>query len=328
MADSAPAYLDLVYHNDNMIFTDSCVLDENNDIRYINPDYVHLASPKNVNVNTVVDNKKVIEGFDTQSYEDCPYKKITNRVNLRNNQWNLRNVNSKNWSPTETLKKYTNENKMDYQLFNTFTKSFIRDKCWNEDDFKSFMFISNELNNMLQSAKTDDEKMKLLLNPNFYGYYHIMLDKLDTLNIMCLLNNKSDSIVDIMNKDKVREQATKMTQLIDIYSPIFYRVVDLFEKKLKNINSNSKENIDPIYFELTNKLKSHLLSSNYSVLKTRGQIHLPISNDMNNNMNNNINKINVVPIRRNVINNSYMDDINYMLLIMIVMIILLYVLLY
>lgn len=322
MVESSPAYLDLVYKNDNMIFTDSCHLDENNDIKYVNPDYVHLASPKNVNINTVV-NEKMVEGFDTQSYEECPYKRITNRINLRNNQWNLRNINDKNWSPTETVKKYVENNKMDGDMFNTFTKSFVRDKCWNENDFKTFMFISNELNKMIQKTKNENEKIDLLLNPNFYGYYHVMLDKLDTLNVMCLLNNKCESISNILNKQKIKEQAEKMIQLIDIYGPVFYRVVDLFDRKLKNIDS--KCNIDPVYFELTDKIKSHLLSTNYSIMKSRGQIkHNPV-------------RVNTKPITQNIVkknnmnnnmnNNMYVDDVNYFLLMLIVLVIILYVLL-
>jgi hypothetical protein len=317
MVDSKPAYVDLVYQNDSMIFTDSCYLDDNNDIKYRKTDYISLASPKTIDIDNYDSSEQIednIEGFDIDLHNECPYKKV-NRINLRNNQWNMRKINNKNWSPTETLKKYSNDNKMESEIFDNFTKSFVNDKCWNKKDFDEFIFISNELNKMYNSKNTNDEKIQLLLNPNFHSYYHIILDKLDTLNVMCMLNNKCDNIDNILSKEQIKNQAKLMIELIDVYAPIYYRTVDLLETKLNETNCN----IDPVYYELMDKIKSHLISSHYSIEKSKGNLI-----QRNNMTNNNIPKSNI--LKSNVSKEKYniLDDNNFIILLVIILIVIIY----
>lgn len=171
-----------------------------------------------------------------------------------------------NWSPTETLHVMTkNNNQVDLDVFQVFIKEMLRDKCWNKKDMEDFHDILKTVMTMMMSAKTDDELISVILNPKFYNAIHALLDKLDTMNAVCVLstNNKCDMIKDPFIREKMKKQVQIMTKLIDIYTPVFIRLILMDENFAKKLSDEKTCDFDPYYLETYKNVKSKLIGSLY-----------------------------------------------------------------
>lgn len=171
-----------------------------------------------------------------------------------------------NWSATATMEEMVRAEgpQIRDQTFQVFVSEMIRDKCWDEEDFKDFM-QSMQTIQVLINAQTDDDRLALLLNPKYFNAIHDILDKLDTINVMCAFGtgNKCAMIADPKNREYMRQQVMVIGKLVDVYTPIFVRMLLLMEKFTKELSQEQSCNLDPNYLATINMIKERVVGTLY-----------------------------------------------------------------
>jgi hypothetical protein len=181
----------------------------------------------------------------------------------------------KNWSPTETINIMVgSDNKVAIDIFQIYVKEMLRDKCWSKTDMEEFHRLMKTIVTMMEMCKTDDEMMTTILNPKFYNTIHYLLDRLDTMNAICVMStdNKCDMISDPKNREKMKQQINIITKLIDVYAPIFIKLMLMDDKIIKELSQEKLCDIDPEYMEIGKNLQSKLIGIIY-MRKLSGKSH-------------------------------------------------------
>ncbi|VBB18676.1 hypothetical protein YASMINEVIRUS_1207 [Yasminevirus sp. GU-2018] len=170
------------------------------------------------------------------------------------------------WSASETLNQMTTSStQVNSNVFQVFINEMIRDKCFTQNDVKDFIANMRLMSDLMNSASNDDERVAMLLNPKYYNAIHALLDKLDTINVMCVLGtgNKCDMINDPRKKEIIKKQVQTIGRLVDIYTPMFVRMTMLLEKIVADMSTEKACNLDPVYLETIKKIRTRVVGSVY-----------------------------------------------------------------
>lgn len=186
-------------------------------------------------------------------------------------------LGKKNWSAVETVQLMVQQNgeNINRDIFQIFINEMVKNKCWDEQDVYEFNnnmaiiaeLMDNTLNDTLDGTTYSDNKnmIDLLLNPRYYNAIHNVLDKLDTINTMCILGtgDKCNMIADVTQREIIKQQVRLIGDIVRIYMPIFIRLVLLIEHISIKLTDDNVCNLDPIYIETIKKIKEHLIGTLY-----------------------------------------------------------------
>jgi hypothetical protein len=171
-----------------------------------------------------------------------------------------------NWSATATMEEIVRAEgpQVNDQTFQVFVNEMIKDKCWGEEDYKEFI-QSMQTIKTLTDAHTDVDKMGLIMNPKYFNAIHDILDKLDTVNVICAFGtgNKCAMITDPKNRDLMRQQVETIGKLVDVYTPVFVRMMLLMEKITGDLSQEQSCNLDPAYLATIKMIKERVVGTLY-----------------------------------------------------------------
>lgn len=170
------------------------------------------------------------------------------------------------WSASETLHQMTSAStQVNSNIFEIFISEMIRDKCWNKTDVNEFVANMQKLSELMNQKSNNGDMFAMLLNPQYYNAIYSLMDKLDTINVMCVLRtgNKCDMIKDPRQKEIIKSQVQLIGKLVDIYMPIFVRMILLLEKLVADASNEKACNLDPVYLNTLNKIKNRVVSAVY-----------------------------------------------------------------
>jgi hypothetical protein len=188
-----------------------------------------------------------------------------------NTNFNINNMpyipNRKNWSPTSTMQQMVNKNgdQVNSDIFQVFIAEMIRDKCWSRKDINEFINNVKIMKDFMNNTKNSEDRIAMLLDPKYYNTIHDMLDKLDTINVMCTLRagDKCNMINNPQHKNIMKKQVQVIGKLVDIYAPIFARIILLTDRLTTDLSSEDACNLDPIYLNTVKTIKSRVIGSLY-----------------------------------------------------------------
>ena len=176
------------------------------------------------------------------------------------------NMGNTAWSATETMKDMvmTEGSQINNHTFQVFVNEMIKDKCWEEKDLKDFMKSMQTIKDIVNTQNNDDI-LALLLNPTYFNVIHDILDKLDTINVVCAFGtgDKCTMISDPTNKARMQKQVLTITKLVDAYTPIFVRMLLLMESFTQKLSQEQACNLDPNYLETVKMMKERLIGTLY-----------------------------------------------------------------
>ena len=171
-----------------------------------------------------------------------------------------------NWSATATMEEIVRAEgpQVNDQTFQVFVNEMIKDKCWGEEDYKEFI-QSMQTIKTLSDTHTDSDKMGLIMNPKYFNAIHDILDKLDTVNVICAFGtgNKCAMITDPKNRDLMRQQVETIGKLVDVYTPVFVRMMLLIEKITGDLSQEQSCNLDPAYLATIKMIKERVIGTLY-----------------------------------------------------------------
>lgn len=171
-----------------------------------------------------------------------------------------------NWSAVATMEEMVRAEgpQVSGQTFQVFVSEMIKDKCWEEQDFTDFMQSMKSIQTLI-NAQSDDDRMALLMNPKYFNAIHDILDKLDTINVVCAFGtgDKCAMIADPKNREYMRQQVMVIGKLVDIYTPIFVRMILLMEKFTKELSQEQSCNLDPSYLATIKMIKERVVGTLY-----------------------------------------------------------------
>jgi hypothetical protein len=175
-------------------------------------------------------------------------------------------TNPKNWSPTKTIETVVNNNGKDVRndVYQVMVSEMVRDKCWNEKEYLEFAKSMNLIKKLTDNMSSD-ERLKLLFDPVYYGAIHDAIDKLDTINAMCIFGtgNKCEMINNPKFKNVMKQNVMLIGKIVDIYAPIFMKIILLTERYAKELSDPKTCNLDPEYLNTIKKLKEMMSGSLY-----------------------------------------------------------------
>lgn len=170
------------------------------------------------------------------------------------------------WSATATMEEMVRAEGTQIHMptFQVFVTEMIRDKCWDEQDFKDFIKSMQNIQ-ILVDTEDESDRLALLMNPKYFNTIHDILDKLDTINVMCAFGtgNKCAMINDPKNREIMRQQVVAIGKLVDIYTPIFIRMIVLMEKFSKELSQEQSCGLDPSYLATIQMIKDRTVGSLY-----------------------------------------------------------------
>jgi hypothetical protein len=173
------------------------------------------------------------------------------------------NIGTKYWSAIATMEEMIKSEgiNINSSTFQIFIDEMIKDKCWNDKDLHNFIEIMTLLTNIVKNI--DDANnliLELIINPNYFNIVVRLIDDLDTINALCALgtDKKCDLIVDKNKREYVYNQITLIEKLVDIYMPVFARMLIMIEKFL---NDNNK--IDSKYIISLEIIKTRIMGIIY-----------------------------------------------------------------
>lgn len=177
------------------------------------------------------------------------------------------NSDKKYWSATDTIQQIVDLSgpMVNSDVFQVFISELIRDKCWTQEDVQGFMQIMRDITHFMNEIKNDSDIYSMLLNPKYYNIMHELLDKFDTINVMCILStgNKCSMILNKNKKNIIKRQIQLICNLIDVYTPVFVRMILLMEKITNDLINNSEYDLNQNYLDNLSKIKSRVISSVY-----------------------------------------------------------------
>lgn len=173
--------------------------------------------------------------------------------------------NKSEWSATETINNIVDRGpKVNNNAFQNFIREMIQEKCWSDEDVAGFAESMAKIKDL--AAATDrDKQMELLLNPKYYDTIHDILDRLDTINAVCVMGsgNKCNMIKNQKHRETMKKQVALIGRVVDIYTPIFIRILLLIENFTKDLTEAETCELDPEYLHVIRKLKDRIVGSLY-----------------------------------------------------------------
>jgi hypothetical protein len=217
---------------------------------------ISLTSPSDV---TITDSDKLSES------ELESLKGIDSSIFIDSDMMLYKN-NSNNWSATSTMQHMTNSNtQVDSNVFQVFVSEMVRDKCWNQKDVDSFMQNIKNISEFMNEDYNDEDRLEMLLNPKYYNTIHNLLDNLDTINVVCTLGtgDKCNMIENPEYKAIIKEQVRDIGKLVEIYTPIFVRMILMIDRIIGELSSENSCNLDPVYLKTIELIKNRVVGAIY-----------------------------------------------------------------
>jgi hypothetical protein len=173
---------------------------------------------------------------------------------------------SQSWSPSKTIETVVNKGgpNVNNNVYQVIVSEMIKDKCWKEEDYIDFVKNMKYIREIID-ATSDDTRLEMVLNPKYFNAIHNAIDKLDTINVVCLFGtgNKCDMINDPVHREFMKKQVILLGRLVDIYVPIFVRIILLIEKFTKDLSAPESCKLDPVYLSTIQMLKKRIVGSLY-----------------------------------------------------------------
>lgn len=170
------------------------------------------------------------------------------------------------WSPTKTIETVVNKGgpNVNNNVYQVIVDEMIKDKCWKEEDYVGFVKSMGHIREIID-ATSDDKRLEMVLNPKYFNAIHDAIDKLDTINVVCLFGtgNKCAMINNPAQRKTMKKQVMLLGRLVDIYVPIFVRIILLIEKFTKDLSTPESCNLDPVYLSSIQMLKKRIVGSLY-----------------------------------------------------------------
>jgi len=288
---------------------------------------ISLTSPNDV---TITGSDKLseselesVKGIDSSIIIDSDMMLYTKKRNI--------------WSATSTMQHMTNFNtdssdnpQVDSNIFQVFISEMVRDKCWNQKDVDGFIQNIKNISEFMNEDLDNDDRLEMVLNPKYYNVIHNILDNLDTINVVCTLGtgNKCNMIENPEHKAIIKKQVQIIGKLVEIYTPIFIRMILMIDRIIGELSSENSCNLDPVYLKTIELIKNRVVSAMYMnslINKTRQE-----QNEVLRQMSNGYNDKNTDNIVMNYSENSieHYDNIdpkkpfsNYVMIFIIVVLI-------
>jgi hypothetical protein len=226
--------------------------DEQTDIQQESSDMpTESSAPLDVNIN---ESEKIIgelvSGISDEDESDL-CESIDNTKN-----------NKKYWSGIATLNQMVSSEgpMISISTYQIFIDEIIKDKCWKDQDFKNFIELMNTISLLADKHDQDPDINNIFLNPNLYNKIHDILDKLDTIYVLCVIGigNKCEMIIDKNKKEYISKYVNMINKIVDTYVPIFIKLIKLIDNMVNNAELSSK--LDPIYLKSILLIRDRLIS--------------------------------------------------------------------
>jgi hypothetical protein len=236
--------------------------------KYSEYDHVYKTAPSDVVIpeSDKIDESESIEGSHSDSETEDMHRRVdmneTSYVELELQRAKIK----QEWSPTKTMESIVNKTgpHVNNDVYQVLVGEMVKDKCWNDDDFISFI-KSMSLIRELTNTTNDSKRLELLLNPQYYNAIHDAIDKLDTINVVCVFStgDKCERINNPVHREIMKKQILLLGRLVDIYTPIFIRIILLIEKFTKELSQPGICNLSPTYVNAIKALEDRIIGSLY-----------------------------------------------------------------
>jgi len=114
------------------------------------------------------------------------------------------------------------------------------------------------------NASNNNARLKILLDPTYYNAINNVIDKLDAIDINCAAIGQNTNC-DVINNSS--QQNTMMfTDLVNIYLPVFVRILLLMEKVAKELTQSKSCSLNPAYLTAFENFKQRIVGSLYMKL--------------------------------------------------------------